>query len=260
MAGRVFASRWWMSTATRDGQWRFAYRTVIFDIDGTLIDSNNAHALAWVKALREHGFLVGFAQVRWLIGMGGDKLLPMLTDLDSESEEGRAISDRRRRIFMHEYLPALHPTHGALALVQRLHKEGLTLVVATSAEREEVKGLLDMAGVAHLFDRAASSDDAGRSKPDPDIVRAALRQCGSQASDAIMIGDTPYDVRAAAQAGVGLIALRSGGWWVDEKLAGAMAIYDSPAHLLARIAHSPFQRRSTPSREPRDPGPSAIQT
>jgi HAD superfamily hydrolase (TIGR01509 family) len=253
-----FRSR--MSSATRDGQSRSAYRTVIFDIDGTLVDSNNAHALAWVKALREHGFLVGFAQVRWLIGMGGDKLLPTLTDLDSESEEGRAISDRRRTIFMHEYLPALRPTHGAQALVQRLHKEGLTLVVATSAEREEVKGLLDVAGVTDLFDRAASSDDARRSKPDPDIVHAALRQSGSQASDAIMIGDTPYDVKAATQAGVGLIALRSGGWWVDEKLAGAMAIYDSPADLLARIAHSPLQLRSTPSRERKDQGPSAIQT
>ena len=249
-----------MSDATRDRRPKPAYRTVIFVVDGTLVDSNNAHAHAWVKALRGHGFLVDFAQVRWLIGMGGDKLLPTLTDLDSESEEGRAISDRRRTIFMHEYLPTLRPTHGAQALVQNLHKEGLTLVVATSAEREEVKGLLDVAGVAHLFDRAASSDDAGRSKPDPDIVHAALRQSGSQARDAIMIGDTPYDVKAATQAGVGLIALRSGGWWVDEKLAGAMAIYDSPADLLARIAHSPIQLRSTPSSEPKDRGPSAIQT
>ena len=123
-----------------------------------------------------------------------------------------------------------------------------------------MKGLLDVAGVAHLVDRAASSDDAGRSKPDPDIVHAALRQSGSQARDAIMIGDTPYDVKAATQAGVGLIALRSGGWWVDEKLAGAMAIYDDPADLLARIAHSPLQLRSTPSRERKDQGPSAIQT
>jgi HAD superfamily hydrolase (TIGR01509 family) len=248
-----------VGNATRDRGRKSAYRTAIFDVDGTLIDSNNAHALAWVKALREHGFLVDFAQVRWLIGMGGDKLLPTLTDLDSESEEGRAIGDRRRTIFMHEYLPTLRPTHGALALVERLHKEGLTLVVATSAEREEVKGLLDLAGVTHFFDRAASSDDAGRSKPDPDIVHAALRQSGSQASDAIMIGDTPYDVKAATQAGVGSIALRSGGWWVDEKLAGAMAIYDSPADLLARIAHSPFQLRSTAPREPKDQGPSAIQ-
>jgi HAD superfamily hydrolase (TIGR01509 family) len=249
-----------MSSATRDDQSRSAYRTVIFDIDGTLVDSNNAHALAWVKALREHGFLVGFAQVRWLIGMGGDKLLPTLTDLDSESEDARAINERRRTIFMHEYLPALRPTHGAQALVQRLHKEGLTLVVATSAEREEVNGLLDVAGMTDLFDRVASSDDARRSKPDPDIVHAALRQSGSQARDAIMIGDTPYDVKAATQAGVGLIALRSGGWWVDEKFAGAMAIYDSPADLLARIAHSPLQLRSTPSRQPKDQGPSAIQT
>src|SRR5262245_56193249 len=242
-----------MSVPTRDGQSRLAYRTAIFDIDGTLVDSNNAHALAWVKALREHGFLVGFAQVRWLIGMGGDKLLPTLTDLENESKEGRAISDRRRTIFMHDYLPTLRPTHGAQALVERLKNEGLTLVVATSAEREEVNGLLDVAGVAHLLlDRAASADDARRSKPDPDVVHAALRQSGSQASDAIMIGDTPYDVKAATQAGVGLIALRSGGWWVDQKLAGAVAIYDSPADLLARIDHSPLQLRSTFPREPED--------
>ena len=102
-----------MNAATRDDQLRSAYRTVVFDIDGTLVDSSNAHALAWLKALREHGFVVGLAQVRWLIGMGADKLLPTLTDLDSESEEGRAISDRRRTIFMHEYLPALRATHGA---------------------------------------------------------------------------------------------------------------------------------------------------
>jgi HAD superfamily hydrolase (TIGR01509 family) len=249
-----------MSDATRDGRSRLAFRTVIFDIDGTLVDSNNAHALAWVKALREHGFLVDFAQVRWLIGMGGDKLLPKLTDLDIESTEGRAIGDRRRTIFMDEYLPRLRPTYGALALVQRLRKEGLTLVVATSAEREEVNGLLEVAGVSHFFDRVASSDDAARSKPDPDIVHAALRQSGSQASDAIMIGDTPYDVKAATQAGVGLIAVRSGGWWVDEALTGAMAIYDSPADLLARITQSPLQLPSTASREPKDPGPSAVQT
>ena len=246
-----------MSDATRGLQARLAYRTVIFDVDGTLVDSNNAHALSWVKALREHGFLVNFAQVRWLIGMGADNLLPKLIDLDSESEEGRAIADRRRTVFMHEYIPALRPTHGALALVERLHREGVTLVVATSAEKEEVNGLLDVAGVAHLFDRATSSDDVARSKPDPDIVHSALRQSRSQASEAIMIGDTPYDVEAASQAGVGLIALRSGGWWVDEKLAGALAIYDSPADLLARIDHSPLQLRSTSSREHKDPGQSS---
>jgi HAD superfamily hydrolase (TIGR01509 family) len=243
-----------MTVAMRDCRSSLAFQTVIFDVDGTLVDSNNAHALAWVKSLREHGFLVDFAQVRWLIGMGGDKLLPRLTELDSESDEGRAIAKQRRTIFMSEYLPKLQPTRGARPLVQRLHDEGLTLVVSTSAEREEVDGLLALAGVWHLFDRAASSDDAERSKPDPDIVQAALRQSGSHPSEAIMIGDTPYDVEAAAAAGVKFVALRSGGWWVDDVFAGAIAIYDDPADLLARFATSPF----TCVTEPSSQGPSSM--
>jgi HAD superfamily hydrolase (TIGR01509 family) len=229
-----------MTVATRHRRTSLAFQSVIFDVDGTLVDSNNAHALAWVKSLREHGFLVDFSQVRWLIGMGGDKLLPRLTELDSESDEGQAITKRRRTIFMSEYLPKLQPTRGARSLVQRLHDEGLTLVVATSAEREEVDGLLALAGVSHLFHRAASSDDAEHSKPDPDIVHAALRQSGSPPSEAIMIGDTPYDVEAAAAAGIKSIALRSGGWWVDDAFSGAITIYDDPADLLAQFVSSPF--------------------
>jgi HAD superfamily hydrolase (TIGR01509 family) len=247
-----------MTDAGPDRRSSLAYRTVIFDVDGTLVDSNNAHALAWVKALREHGFVVDFAQVRWLIGMGGDKLLPRLTELDSESDEGRAIAKRRRTMFMSEYLPKLQPTRGARSLVQRLHDEGLTLVVATSAEQEEVDSLLALAGVSHLFHRTASSDDAEHSKPDPDIVHAALRQSGSPPSEAIMIGDTPYDVEAAAAAGIKLIALRSGGWWVDDAFSGAIAIYDDPADLLARLAESPFTSEPSRVAGPSRQGPASM--
>lgn len=215
--------------------------TVIFDVDGTLINSNDAHAIAWVKAIAETGRQVEFARVRALIGKGGDKLLPEVTGLSSESPEGKKISKRRQEIFKREHLPQLEPTCGARQLVERLHAEGMKLVVASSAEKGELDDLLKVAGVADLFEATTSSDDAERSKPDPDIVAAALKRARSSAADAIMIGDTPYDLEAAKRAGVDVIALRSGGW-ADADLRGAVAIYDDPADLLEHYDASPFAR------------------
>jgi HAD superfamily hydrolase (TIGR01509 family) len=218
------------------------YKAVLFDIDGTLVDSNDAHARAWVEALAEHGRPVTFDRVRPLIGMGGDKLLPILTSIDADSPEGQAIGDRRRDIFRTKYLPTLQPTRGAHRLVEWLRDENLTLAVATSAAAEEVQSLLRVAHADKLFDARSSSDDADRSKPDPDIVHAALERIGCDPIDAVMIGDTPYDLEAALRAGVGLIALRCGGWWPDAKLAGALAIYDDPEDLLQQFDLSPFKR------------------
>lgn len=204
--------------------------TVIFDVDGTLIDSNAAHAETWAQALTEHGFPRDVAQVRPLIGMGSDKLLPML-GLEEGSPIGEAVARRKKELFAARR-PHLHPTRGAGALVAFLREHHKNLVVATSADEEEMDALLEQAGVSDLIPRRTSSDDAERSKPDPDIVQAALRRSGSRPADAVMIGDTPYDVEAARRADIRAIALRSGGYWSARDLGSAIAIYNDPADLL----------------------------
>ena len=219
-----------------------ALRTVLLDIDGTLIDSNDGHARAWVDSLRAHGYVVPFERVRPLIGMGGDKVLPELTGLDPESGEADRMGATRSELFLTRELPTLQPTRGARALLERMLAEGFALVVATSAKEDEVHALLERAGVADLIELASSADDAERSKPDPDIVQAALRLGRSQAAHSVMIGDTPYDVEASARARVPAIALRCGGWWDDRALAGATAIYDDPADLLEHYEESPLGR------------------
>lgn len=215
------------------------YKGVIFDVDGTLVDSNDAHAGAWAEALNEHGHDVSFEQVRKLIGMGSDHLLPETTTIEKESDQVLAIAQRRGQIFKEQYLPTIKPLPGAHDLVQRLHAEGVQLVVASSATKEEVGALLKIAQVASFLSEQTSADDAKQSKPDPDIVLAALQRLGVSPEDAVMIGDTPYDIQSAHKAGVHVIALRCGGWQ-DEELAGALAIYDDPADLLAHYAASPL--------------------
>jgi phosphoglycolate phosphatase-like HAD superfamily hydrolase len=219
-----------------------ALRTVLLDIDGTLIDSNDAHARAWVDSLAAHGYVVPFEQVRPLIGKGGDKILPELVGLDPDSGEAKRMSETRSEIFLERELPTLRPTPGARALLERMTADGLELVVATSAKSSEVRALLEQTGVSDLIQLASSSDDADRSKPDPDIVQAALHLSGSQAAHSAMLGDTPYDVEAASRARVPAIALRCGGWWGDDAFGGAVAVYDDPADLLARYESSPFHR------------------
>jgi phosphoglycolate phosphatase-like HAD superfamily hydrolase len=214
---------------------------VLLDIDGTLLDSNDAHARAWVAAFAAHGYDVPFDQVRPLIGMGGDKLLPELTGLDPESGEAKRIGETRGEIFLSRELPTLAPTLGARALLERMTADGLELVVATSAKENEVTALLEQAGVADLIQAASSADDAERSKPDPDIVQAALRTVRRPASHSLMIGDTPYDVQAATRARVSIIALRCGGR-DDASLSGAIEIYDHPADLLAHYEKSALAR------------------
>jgi HAD superfamily hydrolase (TIGR01509 family) len=206
---------------------------VLFDVDGTLIDSNGAHAESWAQALTEHGVACSADQVRPLIGMGSDKLLPAIANLAEDSGEGRAIAGRKKELFARR-LPLLRPTPGARELVTCLRDRGKTMVVATSAGTDEMDTILKQAGVADLFARRTSSDDAEDSKPDPDIVLAALTRAGTAPGATVMIGDTPYDIEAARRAGVGAIALRCGGYWPDGALGGALGIFEDPQDLFAR--------------------------
>jgi HAD superfamily hydrolase (TIGR01509 family) len=214
------------------------YRAVLLDIDGTLVDSNEAHVDAWVQALRENGYDIAADRIRGLIGMGGDNLLPAAVDLDKQSSRGEKIAARHGELFR-EQLPDIRPFPGVRQLLLRMKEEGLALAVASSAEPEEVKALLEVAGVADLIDREASAGDAESSKPDPDIVNAALARLDLRPREAVLLGDTPYDIAAARRAGVGTIAVRSGGF-PDEELDGALALYDDAADLLARYGSSPL--------------------
>jgi phosphoglycolate phosphatase-like HAD superfamily hydrolase len=218
-----------------------ALHTVLLDIDGTLLDSNDAHARAWVRAFPEHGYVVPFEAIRPLIGKGGDKLIPELTGLDPDSGEAKRLSETRGEIFRERELPTLRATPGARELLEHMRARGLELVVATSAKADEVRALLEQAGVADLIEASSSADDVERSKPDPDIVRAALSAVRRPASHSLMLGDTPYDVEAATRARVPIIALRCGGW-DDAALEGATEVYDDPADLLRHYETSALHR------------------
>jgi HAD superfamily hydrolase (TIGR01509 family) len=210
---------------------RVPFRTVLFDVDGTLIDSNGAHAEAWAGALAEHGLAIGVDRIRPLIGMGGDKLLPAAAGIEEDSDRGKAIGARKKELFA-QALPSLRATPGARALVEYLREHHVDLVIATSSGDEEMEALLRQAGVADLIPRRTSKDDANDSKPDPDIVHAALARVTARREESVLVGDTPYDIEAASRAGIATIALRSGGHWSDRDLSGAIAILDDPAALL----------------------------
>ncbi len=217
-----------------------ALQAVILDVDGTLVLSNDAHALAWVDAFGEFGYEVSFEQVRPLIGMGGDQVIPKLVPgLTKDEGDGKAVSERRKELIISRYGPELLPANGARQLVQHLQQVGLRLIVASSATSQEMEILLKAAQVDDLLDEITTSSDAEASKPSPDIVEAALSKLNMQPDQVLMLGDTPYDIQAASAAGVGMIAVRCGGF-DDADLAGAKAIYDDPADLLAHYADSPL--------------------
>jgi len=198
--------------ARDDDASRGAVEAVLLDIDGTLLDSNDAHAQSWSDAFRESGLEIGSETVRPLIGMGADKLLPTLTGFSADSDQGKRLIDRRKEIFTKEYLPAVRPFPRATDLLERMRADGLRLVVATSASAEELGGLLKALGAEWLIDEKTTSSDAERSKPDPDIVRVALDKAGVGPERSVMLGDTPYDVEAAQRALVRVVAVRCGGW------------------------------------------------
>jgi HAD superfamily hydrolase (TIGR01549 family) len=210
---------------------------VIFDVDGTLVDSNDAHARAWVQAFADHGITVAYEPVRRAIGMGGDKLMPLVGGIDEDSAIGKQIGERRATIFQQVWLPTLRPFPRTRELVQRLTDRGYTLTIASSAKEQELQPLLEVAGVSDLFPTRTSSDDADRSKPDPDIVKAALERARCSADRTIMIGDTPYDVEAARRAQVRVVAFECGGWGRAD-LRDADEVYRDASELLDRYEKS----------------------
>jgi HAD superfamily hydrolase (TIGR01509 family) len=213
---------------------------IILDVDGTLLLSNDAHAFTWVLAYEDFGYNVDFAQVWPLVGMGGDKLIATVTpELNSEDGVGKQITQRRQEILLAQFAPTLEPAPGSRELVRRLNEAGLQVVVASSSKRRELQSLLKAALVDDLIPDTTSSSDAQESKPAPDIVQVALEKLGLPPEDVLMVGDTPYDIESAKKAGVGVIAVRCGGW-TDDALAGAIAIYDNPADLTANFDSSPL--------------------
>ena len=213
---------------------------IIFDVDGTLVDSVDLHALAWWETFREFGKDIFLQDIRLQIGKGADQLLPMFLSEVEFKERGEEISKRRGKIFKERHLPKVKAFPRVRNLFQRLLADGKKIALASSAVREELEVYKQIAEIADLIDTETSADDAERSKPHPDILEAALERLGDPPkSETLVIGDTPYDIEAAGKAGLKAIAFRCGGF-PEETLRGAIDVYDSPADLLARYAGSPL--------------------
>ena len=223
------------------------FKGFVFDVDGTLIDSNDAHAHAWRHAFLEGGLDIGFEPIRRLLGKGSDKLLAELTGLRPDSPRAKALAERKTQIFKAHYLPRLKPFPHARDLLAHLRDRKIKLAVATSASPDELDALLEVVKARELFEIKVSAEDAGRSKPDPDSVSCALRKLALKPADCVMVGDTPYDAAAAKAAGVRFIGLRCGGWR-DADLQPAIAVYSAPAQLLRELKVSTREEDVLPSR------------
>jgi phosphoglycolate phosphatase-like HAD superfamily hydrolase len=216
---------------------RFA--AVLLDVDGTLVDSNDAHAHAWVEALAAHDIEVPYARVRSLIGMGGSLLIAQVGGPEPGTKANEKIGRHRSEIFHERWLQHVKPLPKARELVLRLGREGYHVAIASSAKDDELEPLLEIADIADLVPIQTTSDDVDQPKPHPDIVEAALAKVPAERHRCMMIGDTPYDVMACRAANVAIIGVTTGGWSSDA-LAGSIAIYAGPADLLARWADSPL--------------------
>ena len=217
-------------------------KAVLFDVDGTLIDSVDLHARAWQEALAHFGYDVAFEAVRSQIGKGGDQLMPVFVPKDDLERRGQELETYRGDLFKRKYLPHVRPFPKVRDLFERLRADGKAIVLASSGKAEEVKRYMDIARVADLIDASTSSDEVERSKPYGDIFAAALGKAApARAEEAIVIGDTPYDAQAAGKVGLRTIGVLCGGFpEVDLRAAGCSAIFRDPADLLARYEHSPL--------------------
>jgi HAD superfamily hydrolase (TIGR01509 family) len=210
---------------------------VIFDIDGTLLDSVDLHAKAWVQAFSDFGYRFNFGTVRRQIGKGGDQLLPAFLSAKDIAARGKALEAHRGEVLKEFYLPLMKPFPGVRELLERVRDAGAKIALASSAKADELKAYKKILNIADLIDVETSSNDAERSKPHPDIFEAVVERLKGLSSDHMLaIGDTPYDAEAAGKAGLAIIGVRCGGWAEDDlRSAGCKAVYNDPADLLARF-------------------------
>jgi phosphoglycolate phosphatase-like HAD superfamily hydrolase len=219
-------------------------RAVLFDVDGTLVDTNDLHAAAWREAFRHFGHDLPIDSIRWPVGKGGDNLIPSLLPELGEADRER-LEAWRGDLYKRDYLPRATPFGGVRPLFERLVADELRIVLASSSHAEEVGFYLGLIGCEDLVAATTSKDDVEASKPCPDIFEAALEKAGVAPGEAIVVGDSVWDVKAAAKAGLRAIGFRSGGF-PDAALkeAGACALYDGPADLLAHYDGSIFARHA----------------
>jgi HAD superfamily hydrolase (TIGR01509 family) len=216
---------------------------VLFDVDGTLVDTNALHAVAWREAFRHFGHDIPLDRIREQIGKGGDNLIPtLLPNLDEAQRE--ALDSFRGELFKRDYLPRAVPFPGVRALFERLTQDEIRIVLASSSSKAEVHFHLDLLGAEDLVEDYTSKDDVESSKPCPDIFEAALKKVAPLAPDEVLVvGDSPWDIKAAGRAGLKAVGFLSGGFAEAElRGEGAIACYEGPAHLLAAYDASPFAR------------------
>ena len=210
----------------------------ILDIDGTLVDTNYQHAIAWYMAFRQHDVTLPVWRIHRHIGMGGDQIVEALAGEDVERELGEDIRAAEGALYLAS-IQSVSVLAGARELIEDLKGEGRQVVLASSAKEQEVDHYLDLLGGRDLVDGWTTSADVENTKPDPDLVHAALDKLGTE--DAVMIGDTPWDVKAAEAAGVPTIAVLTGGFSETElREAGAAAVYTSIVELRKDVASTPL--------------------
>ncbi|GAA3449430.1 HAD family hydrolase [Dactylosporangium matsuzakiense] len=208
---------------------------VLFDVDGTLVDSVYLHAVAWWQAFRQYDYDVPMARIHRAIGMGSDKILDALLGPDHDSSSDEALLAAHSALYAPHW-PALRPLPGARRLLDTCANRGLSVVLATSASRPELDALLRCLDVDSALTAVTSADDASQSKPAPDILEVALERSGLSAEEAVFVGDSVWDVHAAAQLSIPCIGLTSGGLCAAELLDhGAAAIYEDPQDLLDHL-------------------------
>jgi HAD superfamily hydrolase (TIGR01509 family) len=210
----------------------------ILDIDGTLVDTNYHHALAWFRAFRQHGEALPVWRIHRHIGMGGDQLVESLCGEEVEREKGDDIRSAEKALYM-ALIDEVEPFAGARELIRELKERGHAVVLASSAKPDEVEHYLDLLDARDSVDAWTDSGDVEATKPEPDLVHAAMDKAGT--GDAVMVGDSTWDCEAAQRAGIETIAVLTGGFSEAElREAGAVAVFSSIDELRERVRETPL--------------------